>query len=320
MKQLIKSRAPLRISFIGGGTDVSPFPETYGGIVINATISKYVHATLRFDKESVKHNDIVRAVMKELHFDIDDDGFSVDIKSDVASCSGLGGSSAVFVAVIGLFNELLEPSTSMDNYQIAELAYKLERDELKNIGGRQDQYATAFGGTNMIEFWGDNHVRLTPLKLKQETILELEDRLVLLDLGARKASGNIIKDQIKNIKKKGIELAAMLSTKAMVKAMEYMLLEGKIIEFGEMLDEAWRFKKSFSNMITNPEIDKLYDDLKKVGVIGGKISGAGGGGHMFVLCKAFTKDKVEEVAKEWGAEIVPFKFEDSGLVVWRSNF
>jgi D-glycero-alpha-D-manno-heptose-7-phosphate kinase len=338
MAELIKSRTPLRISFVGGGTDVSPFPEKYGGMVVNATITKYVTSTLRFrndkklkieivgegkiiypDIKKIKYDgkfDLVKATIKHLYSG--KRGLDIYIYKEVAPRSGLGGSATLFVNIIGLFNELLKKK--LDKYKIAELAYKLEREELKNLGGRQDQYAAVFGGINFIEFKGKNFVRVTPLNIAKETIYSLEENLILLDIGKRKNSGQIIEEQIKNVETKKSTLEAMLKTKEMVGELKEALLSNDLKRFGILLDKAWQLKKKFSSKISRPDIDKLYEDLKKAGAIGGKISGAGGGGHMVVFCRPFKRDKVEKAALKWGAKLVSFKLENSGLVTWREHF
>jgi len=338
MAKLIKSRAPLRISFAGGGTDVSPFPERYGGMVVNATINKYVSSILKFrrdkklsieivnegkivypDIKKIKYDgkfDVVKAVIKYLYRD--KKGLDIFVYKDIGARSGLGGSAALFVSLIGLFNELLKKR--LDNYEIAELAFKLERDELRNLGGRQDQYATAFGGINFIEFKGKDFVRLSPLNLTKETLCGLEEGLILLNIGERKNSGRIIENQIKNIKSSKKTVKAMQETKKITYQVKETLLSGELKEFGLLLDRAWELKKKFSKEISRPDIDALYNRLKKAGAIGGKISGAGGGGHMFVFSKSFRRHEVEKAALKWGAKLVPFKFENSGLVTWRTNF
>lgn len=338
MSQLIKSRAPLRISFAGGGTDVSPFLEKYGGAVVNATINKYVSSTLRLrndkkisievvpegkiiypDIRKIQYDgkfDVVKAVIKNLYQE--NKGLDIFVYKDVGPYSGLGGSAALFVSIIGLFNELLE--RKLDKYEIAELALRLERDEIKNLGGRQDQYATVFGGINFIKFGGKDSVTVSPLNLPQEILGSLEENLILIDLGARENSGKIIEDQIKNIKTKKETLEAMKQTKKIAHRVKRALLCGNLEELGKLLDKGWELKKKFSKKISNSKIDKIYNRFKKAGVIGGKISGAGGGGHMFLFCKPFERYKVEKEILKSGIKLVPFKLENSGLITWRENF
>lgn len=338
MIELIKSRAPMRISFAGGGTDVDPFPEKYGGVVVNASISKYVTSTLKFRKDkklkveivgegkAIYNNintltydgkfDIVKAVIKFMYKG--NNGLDIYIYKDVGPRSGLGGSAALFLSVIGLFNEL--SPKKLDKYECAELAYKLEREELKNLGGRQDQIACAFGGINFIEFKGNDFVRVTPLNLNKETICGLEESLILLNLGERKNSGKILEQQIKNVKTKKDAIQAMLETKEITYKIKEALLSGNLEEFGELLNNGWELKKKFATGISNQDINKFYEGLKKVGVVGGKISGAGGGGHMFVFGKSFCRDKIEKEVLKFNHSLVPFKFENSGLTTWRSKY
>jgi len=338
MPELIRSRAPLRISFAGGGTDVSPFPEKYGGAVVNATINKFVSSALRFRKnkglsieivpegkitypdiKKIKYDgkfDAIKAVVKHLYQG--DKGLDIFVYKDIGPRSGLGGSAALFVSVIALFNELLE--RKLDEYEIAESAFKLEREELKILGGKQDQYATVFGGINFIKFEGKDYVRVLPLNLSRKTLLSLEENLILLDLGERRDSGTIIEDQIKNLKIKKETLEAMKQTKKIVHQAKKALLSGNLEEFGKLLDKSWELKKKFSKRISNPQIDEFYSRFKKAGAIGGKISGAGGGGHMFLFCKPFKRHEVEKEISKLGVKLVPFKLENSGLITWRENF
>ncbi len=336
-KTIIKSRAPVRISFAGGGTDVSPFPEKYGGAVINASISRYVTSALEFrtDKKLVisvagekeficpniqklvydGHQDLIKAVIKHLYHS--HQGLNIYIKNDVPPQSGLGGSSTLFISIIGLFNALL--TNKLDKYQIAELAYKLEREELKIPGGRQDQYAAVFGGINFIEFKGQDFVRVTPLDLPKEIIAELEESLILLHLGPRKESStNIIISQTKNVQKGGRSLEPMMRTKKMALKIKEAFLSNNLKKVGKILDESWKLKKKFAAGITNPQIEDLYARLKKKGALGGKLTGAGGGGHMLIYCEFQKRNDVEKEALKWGAQIVPFRLESHGMTTWES--
>ncbi|WP_176693916.1 GHMP kinase [Candidatus Kryptonium thompsonii] len=326
----------MRISFAGGGTDVDPFPEEYGGVVVNASINKYVTSTLKFrrdqkikieiagegkiiydSKDTLVYDgkfDAVKAVIKHMYKG--ERGLDIYIYKDVEPRSGLGGSAALFLSVIGLFNEI--SAKKLDKYECAELAYQLERNELKNLGGRQDQIVCAFGGINFIEFKGKDFVRVTPLNLSKETICELEERLILINLGARRNSGTILEQQIKNVET-GKNIDALLETKKITYEIKDALLSGDLEKFGKLLDKAWELKKKFAEGISNPDIDRFYKRLKELGVIGGKISGAGGGGHMFVFCKSFCRHKIEREIEKFNYKVVPFSFENSGLVTWRSK-
>lgn len=341
MKQpIIRSRAPVRISFAGGGTDVSPFTETHEGAVVAVSINQYSHASMQFrrngkvrlieEKDRVREElpangmlpygtrlDLIKSVINHYHDHLGN-GFEFGVHTDVPPRSGLGGSASLAVAAIGVFNTL-HAEKGIDKYEIAELAYKLEREELKNAGGRQDQYASVFGGINFIEFKGNNFVRVHPLNLKPDTLLELETNLLLLYLGSRMDSGHIIEEQTRNVKTNTQTMEAMIATKKLAYDVKYSLLRGNLKLFGELLDEGWRLKKQFAKSISNPRIDGIYVALKKAGALGAKITGAGGGGHMIVYCAPGRKHQVIRKAEKLGARVVPFSFDFEGLVTWKAE-
>ncbi len=337
---IIRTKAPVRISFAGGGTDVSPYCEERGGCVVNVAINKYAWGTLeltnkpgicisssnhpkilRFNSvKDITYNrtlDLLKSVVKHMHNG--KKGINLFLRSDVPPRSGLGSSASAFVSMIGLFNHLKRDKKITD-YEIAELAFNLERKELNNMGGKQDQYASVFGGLNYIEFKGNDFIRVNPLRLKQDYINELEKNLVLVHVGARKASGDIIKDQTKSYKKHNKNVTSGLDkTKEIAIETKYALTRGDLDYFGELLHDAWTAKKKFSSMITNPYIDKLYNLARKKGAIGGKISGAGGGGHMILYCKPNKEQIVAHELTKAGVKIVPFSFDYNGLQSWEVN-
>ena len=328
----------MRISFAGGGTDVSPYCDKYGGCALNATINKYAWATLelRKDKEvhieshdfkqklvfnnikEIKYDgklDLIKAVVKNMaHIK---SGMNIFLRSDIPPRSGLGSSAAAFVAVIGVFNHLLNEKR-LNNYEIAELAYDLERNELGNKGGKQDQYASVFGGINFIEFKGNDFVKVNPIKVSRDHILELEKNLVLVNIGEREKSGDIILDQIRRFKNKDM-LSALKTTKRTAIKMKYALAQGDLNHFGEFLHLAWQEKKKFSKMISSSYIDKLYNLALKHGAIGGKITGAGGGGHMLFYCRPNHEQVVSQALKNAGAKVVDFTFDTDGLETWEAS-
>jgi D-glycero-alpha-D-manno-heptose-7-phosphate kinase len=246
-------------------------------------------------------------------------GFNLFLRSDVPPQAGLGGSAAAFAAVIGLFNHLLQEKR-MDNYEIAELAFRLEREEMRNPGGRQDQYATTFGGVNFFEFKGNDFVRINPLKIKRDVLLDLEKHLVLVNIGTRRKSGNVILDQVKRYSEKiGETDKALHATKALAVRMKYALLSGNLVEFGDLLDDGWHQKKQFSPLVTNAYIDSLYRAAQEEGAMGGKITGAGGGGHMLFFCKPNRERAVMKALEDLGARVVDFGFDEHGLETWEST-
>jgi len=335
MNMVIRSRAPLRISLGGGGTDVSPYTEEYGGVALNAAINKYSWGSLDFTHDGKIHLhsydynqtlslknisalkydgklDLLKAVIKHMYNG--KNGINLYLRTDVGPRSGLGGSASAFVAAIGLFNHIKGRRT-MSPYEIAEFAYKLEREELKVPGGRQDQYATVFGGFNFMEFKGHDFVRVTPLKIKKDYLLELETNTILVRIVPRKMADDVLADQRKNVQT-GKTLEAMHSTKELAYEMKDALLGGDLDAFGGLLHRAWEEKKKFSKLISNPEIDRLYSIARKNGAIGGKITGAGGGGHMIFYCKFNTEQKVKEALAKAGAIPVDFSFDFNGLQTW----
>ncbi len=338
---VIRSRSPLRISFGGGGTDVPPICDELGGCVVSATINKYSYATLvpRQDKEihiesadflknlkfgdmsEMEYNnelDLLKAVVKRMN--TPGLGMNIFMRSDVPLKSGLGSSAASFSAMIGLFNHMRQ-ERKMTNYEVAELAYKLEREELKIGGGKQDQYATVFGGLNFIEF-GNGWVRVNPLKLKKDYILELEKHLILVYTQPRATdnSGDIIMDQTRSyIKKDSRVIEAFEETKNIAQEMRFALLRGDMNTFGTLLHKAWESKKKYSKMISNEYIDKLYDTAKKHGALGGKITGAGGGGFMLFYCEPNKEHIVMDKLEKLGARPVTFVFDWDGLQTWNAE-
>jgi len=335
----IRSRVPLRISFGGGGTDVSPYCDEYGGVVLNATIDRYASVTLKPTKsedvivKSIDYDltlnykinedfafngqlDLIKGVvriMKE-RFGLNE-GMEIYVQNDAPPGSGLGSSSAVCVALIGAFKELLK--LPLTPYDIAELAFKIERIDLGIKGGRQDQYAAAFGGFNFMEFYKD-HTIVNPLRLQEDLIDELQYSLVIAYIGGSHESAGILERQINNVKdKKESSLEAMHNIKALAIEMKNALVMGKLGKFGKLLDKEWNYKKMMAAGITNKFIDELYESAIKAGALGGKVSGAGGGGYMFFFTDFDKRYSVIKSLKEHGAEIVDFSFTNHGLKTWK---
>jgi D-glycero-alpha-D-manno-heptose-7-phosphate kinase len=336
--RMVRARAPLRLSFGGGGTDVSPYADTRGGCVLNATISRYVYSTLvpksersigfrSFDYGTVVYwteeahfsfdgeMDLAKGVLKRFELDkLRSDGFDLFAHADAPPNSGLGSSSTFTVSLIGLFRELLGlPITSAG---MAKLAYDIERNDVGIKGGRQDQYAAAFGGFNFMEFRGEE-VIVTPLRLSDFLINELEYNLLLCYIGSRETQP-IIENQMESAKPENIEpLAAMDRTKEIAIEMKKVLLRGDLDRFGELLHESWVHKKRTAPGITTPRIDELYEEALKAGAIGGKITGAGGGGHLLLYCPFTKRHNVRERLSAMGTRATDFRFDPSGMQTWR---
>ena len=338
-----RAKAPLRISFAGGGTDVSPYADERGGLVLNATIDKYAYATLKpsgdqaitiksldyhtitkydLDQPLVYDGqlDLVKAAIRRLNGDSRDDtqgGFELFLHTDAPPGSGLDSSSAVVVAIIGVFQQwLILPLTS---YEIASLAFQIERQDLGIKGGRQDQYAAAFGGFNLMEFFGDR-VIVNPLRIPDDVLNELHYSLMLFYTGGTRLSAQIIDKQTEGfVKRRASVVDAMDELKRLAIDSKNALVQGRLEDFGALMHQAWLNKKRMASTISNPLIDELYDEARRLGALGGKISGAGGGGYMFIYCPFETQPAITERLEQLGALRVDFSFESNGLQTWETS-
>ena len=344
MSTIIRARAPLRIAFGGGGTDVSPYADERGGFVLNATINQYawvsivpnfMHSIRLYSKDfgeeatltvgRSKSGDtspgpmlLARGVINALDIAAHvPQGFDLFTHTDCRPESGLGASSTMTVALIGAFDRWLK--LGLNRYQIAQLAVKVERENLGLVGGKQDQYAAAFGGFNFIEF-RRNDVLVNPLRLPPEWVNELEYSLVLAYMGARRSAGSIISEQISNFENQRADhVAAMDRTKQMAFEMKRFLLKGDLVHFGRLLHEAWKAKKGMAKRITSPHIDALYEAGRAAGALGGKVSGAGGGGFILFFAAPDRRHEVIQALEHAGSEVVQFGFTSSGLETWTGN-
>ena len=341
MRKIIRAKSPVRLGLGGGGTDVSPYCDEFGGVVINMTINQYAYATIRLrdDQKVILHAidleeraefasladvavdgsklDLLKAICVRLAGNLPV-GFELETKCLVPPRSGLGSSGAVFAAAIGVFNHLAG-EYRLSRYETAELAYQIERVDLQNLGGRQDQYATVFGGINFIEFGQDDFTRVESLQVNHHVRQELSESIVLFHVGDRGKSGEVIEDQKKNInKKKGAAVNAMHRAKGLAKEMKTALLAANVNRFGELLHESWMQKKQFSSKISNPHIDEIYETARKNHAIGGKISGAGGGGHMFFVVESGKNQQLIDALTPLGARHVPLEIDWDGLRTWEA--
>ncbi len=332
---IIRGRAPLRISFGGGGTDVEPYCVEHGGAIIGSTINKYAYCSI-LPKESdeitvhsldfdmtVKYNarenyvydgklDLVKAALNALSID---QGCEVYLQCDAPPGSGLGTSSTVMVALLIAMAKW--KGVNLDAYEMADLAYHVEREVLGIKGGYQDQYAATFGGFNFIEFHGRNNVVVNPLRIKKDVIHELQYNLLLCYTGNVHVSANIIADQVDNYRQnRGDAVAAMTEVKALAYAMKDELLKGNLHNFGKLLDYGWKSKKRMSSRITNPQVDELYEEAMKAGALGGKLLGAGGGGYLLMYCPYNVKHKVAKRMQDAGGQLADWNFELRGAQAW----
>ena len=335
---MIRSRAPLRISFCGGGTDVPPYCDERGGVVLSATINRYATATLvpggdTFRVRSIDYDqsvsygvddpfvydgqlDLAKGVID--HFRRTENltsGLEVTLHNDAPPGSGLGSSSAITVALVSALVDFLR--LPMNGYQIADMAYRVERLEVGIKGGKQDQYATTFGGFNLIEFYPGGSVLVVPLRLRPETLWELEHSLVFAYVGSGHFSDQIIAGQVRNYETRRTEsVHAMDRLKVLTQDMKRALLMGNLREFGELLHLAWESKRQMAQGISNAGIDEVYDAALKAGALGGKMNGAGGGGFMMFICDPLRRYAVQEALRKVGSQLVSLTFVEPGVRTW----
>ncbi|MCD1259528.1 dehydrogenase [Paenibacillus athensensis] len=339
---IIRSKAPLRLGLAGGGTDVSPYCDQYGGYVLNVTIDMYAYCTI----ETTNDNKIVfyaadrneRVELETASF-LELDGildlhkgiynrivrqynggnplsFTMTTYSDAPAGSGLGSSSTMVVAILSAFTEWL--NLPFGEYDMAHLAYEIERIDVGLSGGRQDQYAATFGGFNFIEFYAEDRVIVNPLRVKDWIVNEMENSIVLYYTGASRESANIIKEQVQNAENKNEKsINAMHELKADALIMKESLLKGDIMNFAEYLGKSWAAKKRMAQSITNTAIDTIYDAAIGAGAYAGKVSGAGGGGFMMFMVNPVHRLQLIAALNEHPGTVINFHFTENGAQSWR---
>ena len=337
---IIRARAPLRIGLAGGGTDVSPYSELYGGAILNATINMYAYTTLELlnDGHIVFHSidgktvirdqnqeafeldgqlDLLKGVYNRIVKDYGRKSLAVEMSTyvDAFPGSGLGSSSTLVVSMVGAYAELLK--LPLGEYDVAHLAYEIERVDLKLAGGKQDQYAATFGGFNFMEFFDNDKVIVNPLRIREDYLNELEYNLLLYYTGTSRLSSKIIEAQTTNVvRKNAASIEAMHKLKEQAVLMKEAVLKGEFSKIGELLDFGWQHKKQMASDISNPMIDEIYDEAIKAGATGGKISGAGGGGFMMFYCPGNSRYKVTEALEKFGGEVKNYHFTKHGMNAW----
>jgi D-glycero-alpha-D-manno-heptose-7-phosphate kinase len=333
---IIRAKAPLRVSFAGGGTDVPPFPADEGGAVLSATISRYAYATLRprSDRQVTMRSldfglavdfgidepiifdgrlDLVKAALARV-CDRNGDGFDLFLHTNAPPGSGLGASSAVVVSVVALLQAHYGISTTA--YEIAHLANLLEREDLGIAGGLQDHYAATFGGFNYMEFEEDR-VIVNPLRIDSATVNELEHNMLLCYTGRTRLSDKIIDDQQSRYLRHDAEtVGALRMQKRLARDMKDALLRQQFDHFGELLGEAWSWKRRMSPKIVTPFIEEAYDTALSHGALGGKVTGAGGGGYLLFYCPFDKKHLVADALMKLGLAVSEFGFEKHGVTTW----
>ena len=339
---LIRARAPLRLGLAGGGTDVSPYCDVYGGCVLNATIDRYAYAIiktidepqLRFiatDQQEVcvtptllplqldgKLN-LHKAVYNHIfrHYN-DGKPIALELSTfcDAPIGSGLGSSSTLVVTMIRAFVELL--NLPLDDYDVAKLAFKIERLDCDLQGGRQDQYSATFGGFNFIEFYENERTIVNPLRIKNWIICELEASLVLFFTGVSRESARIIADQSNNLKTDATNaLEAMHGIKREALVMKECLLRGEFEGLVNSLRLGWENKKRSSESVSNQHIEEIYDAAIAAGALAGKVSGAGGGGFMLFFVPTERRMDVIKALSRFDGQVSNCHFTKNGSQAWR---
>lgn len=334
---MIRARAPTRVSFGGGGSDVPPYCWEHGGRVVSTTVDRYAHAALdpggdeiclrsvdfsvaaSFDPGRLAYTgdelDLLKAAVNQ--FEISE-GFELTVAADLPPGAGMGGSSAVAVAVLRCLATFVGRDLSTDG--LARLAYHAEREDLGDSGGYQDQYAAAFGGMNTIRFVaGEEQTVLEPLDLPPETRRGLERRSLLYYTGQTHDSGEIHDELDEQYREEPADQRERRDRlKQVATRMTTALQAGDLDRFGTLLHEGWTVKKSLSARITNPVVDGVYETARANGAIGGKLLGAGGGGHVLLFAEPGRSLDVAYALADHDVRRVPFSFENAGVEVTRS--
>lgn len=333
---LVRSRAPARVSFGGGGSDLTYFFVDHPGAVLSTTISLFCHVTLvpRNDAEIHLYSEDLDLVQRyesiaDLQSRLEPNsllaaavsvirptsGLNLYVRSDFPIGSGLGGSSAVTTAIVAAFNELrLDRWTP---YQIAEVCFQAERLCYGVAGGWQDQYASAFGGFNLIEFDGNRNL-VHPIRLGESIVDELEECLILCDTQIPHQSGVIHQAQRADFDR-GRKAAELAEAVNLCRKMHHHLIRGEIPEFGRTLHAAWQLKRGFTSSVSNSRVDDIYATAITAGALGGKLLGAGGGGFFLFFVQPRSRKAVSESLRNAGCKISAFRFESRGVVSWRTK-
>lgn len=336
----ITARAPVRIEFGGGGTDIPSYADRYGGCVLNATINKYAYAGIKpthstevriaktetnesllfKDAKDLTYNgdqDLIKAVIKRMKVNY---GCDIFFRAEVPPESGLGNGATAAVAMVGLFNHLRHEK-KLNEYDIAERAYETMKYELDIQGGKQAFYSSVFGGFNFIEFLENGYTRVNRLKIKPKTLLELEKSLLLVYLGKREketSSQNIIREQEQQYAK--VENTVFLEKlKEIAYEMKDRLEHGDLSGFAEKINQAFETKKKLNPGITNQRIEEISRLAKEQGALATRIQGSGAGGHMIIYCDANKEHAVTKALLEKNLNCIPYSFVEKGLEIWEEN-
>jgi D-glycero-alpha-D-manno-heptose-7-phosphate kinase len=339
----VRARAPLRLGLAGGGTDVSPFCDEHGGCVLNATIDLYASATITpgtdgrvclvaADQQTSEdctheqavdatgalrlHKGVYRRVIQEFCGG-QPLALTLSTHSDAPAGSGLGASSTLVVAMLTAFAEYL--NLPLGEYDIARLAFEIERVELGLTGGRQDQYAAAFGGVNYMEFHANDRVVVNPLRVKDWVLSELESSIVLYFTGEARESARIIDEQRLRMRTHNPDsIAALLALKDEAAAMKDCLLRGELREFATSMQKGWDAKKRTATSISNARIEQTIETARAAGAYAAKVSGAGGGGFVMLFVDPERRSDVRKALHAMGGgEVQTCHFTKKGAQGWR---
>lgn len=339
----VRARAPLRLGLAGGGTDVSPYADLHGGAVMNATIDRYIYACAEViapgEMEIESHDlgisltlaaqyplpmdgrlDLIKAIYNRVMADFFD-GAALPLRiatySEAPAGSGLGSSSTLVVAVLQALAELL--GLSLGEYDVAHLAYVIEREDMGLAGGRQDQYAAAFGGFNFMEFHEKGAVIVNPLRIKPDVITELESQTILCFTGVSRDSATIIAEQSRNVQQgQSKSIDAMHALKASAIAMKEALLKGDIGAVARTLDAGWASKQNMAAGISTPHIEGALATGIGAGAVAGKVSGAGGGGFIMFLAPLEQRHRVRTALDNSGFRTETVRYVAEGAMAWRA--
>ena len=339
---IVRARAPLRLGLAGGGTDVSPYADTHGGYVLNATIDRYAYAVIKtLEEPQVRfvatdqqrqvdrpldgpfgldgsldlHMAVYVAMIREFH---QGKAIAMELSTfcDAPAGSGLGSSSTLVVVMIRAFAELL--NLPLDDYTIARLAHRIERVDCGLQGGRQDQYSATFGGFNFMEFYADERAVINPLRVKNWILCELEASLLLFYTGVSRESARIIADQSGNVTAgRADAIDAMHGIKREALVMKECLLRGDFEGIVQSMLLGWESKKRSASTVSNPHIEEIYNAAVHAGARSGKVSGAGGGGFMMFFVPPEKRMDVTRALGRFAGQVSNCHFTKHGTQAWR---
>ena len=336
----VRARAPLRLGFAGGGTDLSPYCDEHGGAILNATIGRYAYAHLSFRRDhqlcfsahDVKQEDLTPLVAelpldrglllhRAVHNRMVRDylrgrvpAITLTSTVDAPPGSGLGASSALVVVLVEAYRAAF--NLPLGRYDVARLAFEIERIDLALAGGRQDQYAAAFGGVNFMEFLPGDRVIVNPLRVSSQFLCEFEASLIVCFTGESRASA-IIQDQVKAATEHDrTALEAMHQLKSDAVDMKQALLGGNIRHIAEVLNRSWQAKRKTSKSVSNARVEEIFELGLSNGAVAGKVSGAGGGGFLMFMTDPEHRYRLVSALTEAGAHATPVQFTDGGAQSW----